>query len=165
MGYVTRPNPRGAQGFRFSLNQDGQQRSESDKSQDDTETLRHYFSFCLDQNRRHILETMALHPVASSRIGNVVVPVNVEGRQARDILPNPIPSSPLNKTTLTDLNRHVRGVCNHPKGSADVASIAMFPALGPFSNKRSSQVCIFGALLCFILFLLFLVWLVPWPVR
>ena len=34
------------------------------------------------------------------------------------------PTGDLYKTTHADLNRHVRGVCNHPNGSVNVASIA-----------------------------------------
>ena len=65
-----------------------------------------------------------------------MVPVSVRRRADRAILPIPIPSFPfqranllsgdLHKTTLTDLKRHVRGVCTPPHGNVNVASIAMF---------------------------------------
>ena len=72
-------------------------------------------------------------PVASARIGSVVVPVIVVGRQTLTFSVTSSStfqslSSALYKTTRTDLNRHVRGVCSPSKGIVNVASIAMFTA-------------------------------------
>ena len=101
----------------FSLNQDEQQqRSGSVKSQDSSKTLRHFsvpVSITRRAQRTHLRNNGAAScgdPVASSRIGNVVVP----GRQTDS--PKPFISSStfqslsgdLYKTTLTDLNRNVR---------------------------------------------------------
>ena len=76
-------------------------------------------------------------PVASARIGSVVVPIIVVGRQTQTFSQTqPVTSSStfqslsgvLYKTTRTDLNKHVRGVCNPSKGIVNVESIAMFTA-------------------------------------
>ena len=98
-GLSPRPNPRGAQGLSVPLNQDGQQRSNSVKSQDNTKTLSHYFSFCLseERNRGHIFETMVLHPRRLRRIFShreCRRPSHCRGR-ANAAFPNSIPSSPL----------------------------------------------------------------------
>ena len=91
--YVPRPNPRGAQGFRLALNQDEQQRSETVKSQVNTETLRHFVQHLFqseEENKEHISETVVQHPpethVTSSQIGNVVVPVMWQTRPQSPLL-------------------------------------------------------------------------------
>ena len=74
-------------------------------------------------------------PVASARIGSVVVPIFAVGKQTRTVSQtHPVTSfstfqslsGALYKSTRTDFNRHVRGVCNPSKGIVNVASIAMF---------------------------------------
>ena len=130
---------------RFSLNQDAQQGCESVKSQDNTRTLRHYLSIRLSLkkvNRGHVVEPVVLHPVETplhlhaSEMSSFQIIVQKKADTA--ISPISIPSSPLPrpnllsgdlyKTTLTDLNRHFRGVCNPSKGIVTVAPLAMFTA-------------------------------------
>ena len=121
---------------RFSLRQDAQQRGVSVKSPDNTETLRHHLRFCLSKkkgtrtDRSNNGAASSGDPVASSRMETPLhlhasemsssQSLSLEGRHGHS--PNPhlfISSSTfqslsgdLYKTTLTDLNRHVRGVCN-----------------------------------------------------